>query len=288
MNKITQCLLVAGLSGWALAAGADDFGNTPNPYAYAPPLSDNVRLSPKVIECVYVMPEQITKLIFPKPVDEVSLNSMMVSVSRNQPDSKEHYLLLSPKVAQGDIDMHVVMDGQTYTFRILIGNKMVNYRKTYTIQGSAARAMRKVPPLAPTEINTVNLIKMITQASHEPNYAEVMNENLGVSAQGTTYVWKGMEVTLLDAWHYYKQDVIILRLEVHNPTSEAKYLSANQIEPCIANAKFDPLLTQQGTKVLLPGQTDEKYLFIQGYAVDIDGAHFELHLPATGQQLKPE
>ena len=88
-----------------------------------------------------------------------------------------------------------------------------------------------------------------------------------------------MEVTLLDAWHYYKQDVIILRLEVHNPTSEAKYLSANQIEPCIANAKFDPLLTQQGTKVLLPGQTDEKYLFIQGYAVDIDGAHFELHLP---------
>ena len=30
---------------------------------------------------------------------------------------------------------HVVMDGQTYTFRILIGSTMVNYRKTYTLQG---------------------------------------------------------------------------------------------------------------------------------------------------------
>ena len=46
-----------------------------------------------------------------------------------------------------------------------------------------------------------------------------MTENIGVSAQGATYVWNGMEVTLLDAWHYYKQDVVILRLEVHNPTS---------------------------------------------------------------------
>jgi hypothetical protein len=82
--------------------------------------------------------------------------------------------------------------------------------------------------------------------------------------------------------------VIILRIEVHNPTSEAKYLSASQIEPFIANTKLDPLLTQQGTKVLLPGQTDVKYLFLQGYSVDIDGAHFELRLPATGKQLKTQ
>ena len=258
MKQITPFLLVAGLAGWAMAAAADDFSNPSNPYAYAPPLSDNVRLSPRVIECVYAMPEQITKLIFPKPIDEVSVNSMMVSITRNQPDSKENYLLLSPKVAQGDIDMHVVMDGQTYTFRLLIGN------------------------------NTVNLVKMITQAAHEPNYAESISQDMGVSAQGRQYLWNGMEVTLLEAWHYYKQDVVILHLQVHNPTSKAQYLSATQIEPYVANTKFEPLLTQQATKVLLPGQSDDKYLFLQGYALDIDDIHFELRLPATGTQLKPE
>jgi hypothetical protein len=290
MKQITPFLLVAGLAGWAMAAAADDFSNPSNPYAYAPPLSDNVRLSPKVIECVYVMPQQITKLIFPKPIDEVSVNSMMVSISRNQPDSKENYLLLSPKVAQGDIDMHVVMDGQTYTFRLLIGNKMVNYRKTYTVKGASAasHSVMHVPPLAPSEINTVNLVKMITQAAHEPNYAESISQDMGVSAQGRQYLWNGMEVTLLEAWHYYKQDVVILHLQVHNPTSKAQYLSATQIEPYVANTKFEPLLTQQATKVLLPGQSDDKYLFLQGYALDIDDIHFELRLPATGTQLKPE
>ena len=51
-------------------------------------------------------------------MDEVSVNTHVVNICRNPPDSKEHYLLLSPKVAQGDIDMHVVMEGKTYTFRL--------------------------------------------------------------------------------------------------------------------------------------------------------------------------
>ena len=37
------------------------------------------------------------------------------------------------------------------------------------------------------------------------------------------------------------------------------------MEPYIANTTFHYLLTQQGAKVLLPGQTDIKYLFLQGY-----------------------
>ena len=54
--------------------------------------------------------------------------------------------MLSPKVSHGDINMHIVMDGQTYTFRILIGSTMVNYRKTYTVQGGpASRSLPKVP-----------------------------------------------------------------------------------------------------------------------------------------------
>jgi hypothetical protein len=285
MNRITKFLLISGLSGWSAAVAADNFGQSP------PMLADGIRLSTKVVEVVYAMPEQITKLIFPKPVDEVSVNSMMVNITRNPvtADTKEFYLLLSPRVSHGDIDMHVVMDGQTYTFRILIGSTMVNYRKTYTLQGGpSGKSLPRVPPLAPTEVNTVNLIKMLSQYLHDPNYAEVVGKDLGNSPQGTTYLWGGAEVSLLDAWHYYKQDVIILRIEVHNPTSEAKYLSASQIEPFIANTKLDPLLTQQGTKVLLPGQTDVKYLFLQGYSVDIDGAHFELRLPATGKQLKTQ
>jgi hypothetical protein len=98
-------------------------------------------------------------------------------------------------------------------------------------------------------------------------------------------LWDGAEVILQSAWHYYPQDVVILQVEVHNPTSRAVYLSATQIEPYIANTTFHYLLTQQGTKVLLPGQTDIKYLFLQGYGIDIEGARFELRLPAAGPQL---
>jgi len=290
MKKILYTIFA--LVGAVSMASADESfpgkGST-NPYgATTPVLADSVRLSTKVVENLYLMPEQITKLLFPKPIDEVSVNSLMVSITRNPADSKENYLLLSPRVSKGDINMHIVMDGQTYTFRILIGKNMINYRKTYTVQNSPSRSLPKVPPLAPSEINTVNLIKMINQALSDPNYSQIVNRDLGISPQGMTYMWNGVEVSLIDVWHYYKQDVVILRIEVHNPTSKAVYLSASQMEPFIANTKLDYLLTQQGTKVLLPGQTDVKFLFLQGYALDIENAHFEIRLPATGAQLKSE
>lgn len=293
MKKILLFTLLVSAS-FAVRAADDFAGATANPYAgdagKTPVLADGVRLNAAVVENVYLMPEQITKLIFPKPVEEVSVNSMMVQVKRNPDESKESYLLLSPKVGKGDIDMHIVMDGQTFTFRLIIGSSMVNYRKTYTVQGSAASAhhLPKVPPLAPSEINTVNLIKMIQNSLHDENYANVINRDLGVSPQNINYLWNGAEVSLIDAWHYYKQDVVILRVEVHNPTSKAIYLSAAQMEPTIANSKFDALVVEQGTKILLPGQTDVKYLFLQGYALDIEAARFELRLPPTADQLKAE
>jgi len=250
-----------------------------------PALSDGTRLTSQMVENVYLMPEQITKLIFPKTVDEVSVNTQVVTITRNPADSKEHYLLLSPKVAKGDVNMHVVIDGQTYTFRLFVGREMVNYRKTYTLRGQGSRNLPKVPPLAPSEINTSNLIRMMGQAMRDPNYAAIIARDFSASPQGRNYLWNGAQITLQDAWHYFPQDVIVLRLEVYNPTGHAVYLSASQIEPCIANAKFNYLLTQQGTKILLPGQTDMKYLFIQGYGVDIEDARFELRLPAGVEQL---
>ncbi|ODU24966.1 MAG: hypothetical protein ABS95_01240 [Verrucomicrobia bacterium SCN 57-15] len=250
-------------------------------------LADRVRLSARVVENVYLMPEQITKLIFPKPVDEVSVNTQVINIGRNPADSKEHYLLLSPKVASADVNMHVTMDGTTYSLRLIVGKEKVNYRKTYTVEGGGAgHNLSKVPALAPTEINTTRLINLINQMRRDPNYAELVAKDMGFSPQGTTYLWNGAEVTLQSAWHYYPQDVVILQIEVHNPTSEAVYLSATQIEPFIANTEFPYLLTQQGTKVLLPGQTDLKYIFLQGQRIDIENARFELRLPANRTQLK--
>ena len=271
-------LLAAGTTARLHADTSFDGRNTPA-------LSDGTRLSSQVVENVYLMPEQITKLIFPKTVDEVSVNTQVITITRNPADSKEHYLLLSPKVAKGDVNMHVVIDGQTYTFRLIVGREMVNYRKTYTFRGQGSRNLPKVPALAPSEINTSNLLRMMGQAMRDPNYAAVIARDFSASPQGRNYLWNGAQITLQDAWHYFPQDVIVLRVEVYNPTGHAVYLSASQIEPCIANAKFNYLLTQQGTKVLLPGQTDIKYLFIQGYGVDIEDARFELRLPAGVEQL---
>lgn len=273
-------------------AQSSDFATAMNQNPYAgggnstPAIADGVVLNSAIVENVYLMPEQITKLIFPAPVEEVSVDSLMVSVQANPPTSKENYLLLSPKVAKGDIDMHLVMEGQTFTFRLILGKSMVNYRKTYTIMGSqTAHKLPKVPPLAPSEINTVNLIKMVQQAIHEPNYAQAISKDMGCSPQNRNYLWNGVEVSLLDAWQYYPQDIVILRIEVHNPTSKAIYLSASQIQPFIANTPFDYLLVEQSTKVLLPSQTDVKYIFLQGYRLDISSARFELRLPAASNQL---
>jgi hypothetical protein len=266
-------------------AGDPFTANSANPYPGT--LADGVRLSTRVVENVYLMPEQITKLIFPKPVDEVSVNTQVINIGRNPADSKEYYLLLSPKVANADVNMHLVVDGKTYSFRLVVGKEKVNYRKTYTVEGGgSSRNLSKVPPLAPTEINTTRLINLISQIGRDPNYANIAAKDIGSSPQGVTYLWNGAEVTLQAAWHYYPQDVVILQIEVHNPTSQAVYLSASQIEPFIANTEFPYLLTQQGTKVLLPGQTDLKYIFLQGNALDVEAARFELRLPASKTQLK--
>ena len=284
MKKTAPFILLLLAAGTVLAG--DPFaGQDASPAG----LADGVRLSTRVVENVYLMPEQITKLIFPKAVEEVSVNTQVINIGRNPPDSKEYYLLLSPKVARGDVDMHVAMEGKTYTFRLIVGREKVNYRKTYTAEGGGSgRSLPKVPPLAPTEINTTRLIHIINQSMRDPNYASVVAKDIGSSTQGATYLWDGAEVVLQSAWHYYPQDVVILQVEVHNPTSRAIYLSATQIEPYIANTAFHYLLTQQGAKTLLPGQTDIKHIFLQGYGIDLDGARFELRLPPAGTQLNAQ
>ena len=149
-------------------------------------LADGVRLSARIVQDVYLMPEQITKLIFPKPVDEVSVNTQIVNIGRNPPDSKECYLLLSPKVAKGDVDMHIVMEGKTYTFRLIVGREQVNYRKTFTAEGGGpGRNLRHVPPLAPTEINTTRLIHIINQSMRDPNYASVVARTSAAAPKGS-------------------------------------------------------------------------------------------------------
>ncbi|MBK7091837.1 MAG: hypothetical protein IPH59_08960 [bacterium] len=283
--KRFACFIFTCFTALTLWAGDPFAGSGASPYGAA--LADGARLSTRLVENVYLMPEQITKLIFPKPVDEVSVNTQVINVVRNPADSKEYYLLLSPRVASADVNMHLVMDGRTYSFRLIVGKEKVNYRKTYTVEGGgSSRNLSKVPPLAPTEINTTRLINLINQIRRDPNYATIVAKDMGFSPQRVTYLWNGAEVTLQAAWHYYPQDVVILQIEVHNPTSEAVYLSATQIEPFIANTSFPYLLTQQGTKVLLPGQTDIKYVFLQGHALDIENARFELRLPASKTQLK--
>lgn len=285
-------MLVKRLASILCAAHLVSIGLATDPFsgsqASAPPaLADGVRLYAQVVENVYLMPEQITKLIFPQPVDEISVNTQVINIGRNPPDSKEHYLLLSPKVARADVNMHIVMDGKTYSFRLIVGKEKVNYRKTYTVGGGGSgRNLPKVPALAPAEINTTKLLNIINQVRRDPNYASIIAKDVGFSSQGKTYLWNGAEVNLQAAWHYYPQDVVILQIEVHNPTSEAIYLSATQMEPFIANTVFPYLLTQQGTKVLLPGQTDFKYIFLQGQRIDVENAHFELRLPAAQSQLK--
>jgi hypothetical protein len=283
--KKTAPFILLLLAAGTVLAGDPFAGQDASPAG----LADGVRLSTRVVENVYLMPEQITKLIFPKAVEEVSVNTQVINIGRNPPDSKEYYLLLSPKVARGDVDMHVAMEGKTYTFRLIVGREKVNYRKTYTAEGGGSgRSLPKVPPLAPTEINTTRLIHIINQSMRDPNYASVVAKDIGSSPQGATYLWDGAEVVLQGAWHYYPQDVVILQVEVHNPTSRAIYLSATQIEPFIANTAFHYLLTQQGAKTLLPGQTDIKYIFLQGYGIDLESARFELRLPPAGTQLNAQ
>lgn len=281
-------LVISGIL-WMLlpATAAEPFPGQLNPYKPAKALEDGVRLNNQIIEHIYLMPEQITKLIFPMPVEEVSVNTLMVQITRNPPTSKEYYLLLSPKVATGRVNMHVVMDGRTYTFELIISPQQVNYRKTYTLGQSSGRRLPKVPPLAPEEIKTVPLIQMIEQARREPNYARIILKDLGNTPVGRVYLWNNAQVALMDAWHYYKQDVVILRVEVHNISNKAIHLSAMQMEPYIGNKRLDVLTAQQGNAILLPGQSDVKYLFLQGYALDIEEASFELKLPPNTEQIQP-
>ena len=85
MKKPAPFILSLLAAGTVLAG--DPFSG---PDANQSGLADGVRLSARVVENVYLMPEQITKLIFPKAVEEVSVNTQVINIGRNPPDSKEY------------------------------------------------------------------------------------------------------------------------------------------------------------------------------------------------------
>ena len=81
MKKPAPFILSLLAAGTVLAG--DPFSG---PDANQSGLADGVRLSARVVENVYLMPEQITKLIFPKAVEEVSVNTQVITIGRNGKD----------------------------------------------------------------------------------------------------------------------------------------------------------------------------------------------------------
>ena len=147
--------------------------------------------------------------MFPKAVEEVSVNTQVINIGRNPPDSERYYLLLSPKVAQGDVDMHVVLEGKTDTFRLIVGRDKVDYRKTYTAEGggsagACARCRRWHPPRLTRRASFTSS----TRASGN-RITRAWWPRTSAAPQGATYLWDGAEVVLQSAWHYYPQDVVI-------------------------------------------------------------------------------
>ena len=129
-------------------------------------LADGVRLSTRIVQDVYLMPEQITKLIFPKPVDEVSVNTQIVNIGRNPADSKECYLLLSPKVAKGDVDMHIVMEGKTYICPAMAGR---------ISDLSRAKGWEETSPLSRLTSRQREILQLIAESKNTKEIASLLN-----------------------------------------------------------------------------------------------------------------
>jgi len=248
-------------------------------------------LSVDRIEVLYVSPGVKTTITFKtkKKIDDIEVGSEIVSASW---DDDLGVLTLVPRATGGKTNMTVLVGGLTYNFILnIVGDGRVVYSRTYTFSGEMDDQMLAIgstaPIVRPDEIDTTDLVNTIERALVDKTFAKQTPE-LYVRPVNRTYMWNNCPVVLKDVDYFPKIDTIVLRIETVNTGGEGAkgiYLHKRQIEVSVANKKIPVTASIQINPMILPGQMDKVYLFIQGGRYNPHAA-WELTLPAQAYQVE--
>lgn len=257
-------------------------------YEIKPATKGTTMLDKSVIQNIYVGAGYETYLEFPKDqkVERVSIGS--VQLATVTVDKTQNSIILYPLVLQGSTNMTVVIDGNPYTFNVVVRKSGdIQYRVTYTLPYSK-ESMTSIPfgPLVkPTEIDYSGLIKEV-ETYGKLRFPTKAHGELQYKSIGSTYSWNGELVYLSDAFCFPRSNTVVLRIVRRNASANANYLHTSQIKVRVANTVFPVAGGVQADAKLFPGQMDKVFLFVQGQNIVADNP-FELQLPPQGNELTP-
>lgn len=225
------------------------------------------------------------KLVTEKNIDDITVGAPIVDLEFV---NELKTIKVTPTVSAGATNMNVIIDGKIYVFILNITNdNRVVYSMTCTIPGERRSArknlMANAPRMRPDEIDTVGLIKAIERARIDPVFRNAQ-KNMEQFPIGKVYQWNGQLIHLVDVHHFPSMDLLVVKIQWTNRGSRGLYLHANQYELWVANRQIPITARQQINHVLMPGQSDTCYLFIQGYRIEPE-QNWELRLPPEAKQI---
>jgi hypothetical protein len=219
-------------------------------------------------------------------VDSIQIGFPIVKVKY---EPTLHTVSIFPTVTSGSTNMVISIGGVNYVFVLSIVNDgRVQYLRTFTIPSETDSEddalVGGTKPLKPAQIDIVGAIKVIEQARVDPVFkAEV--PNFRTMALGIPYQWNNNIIYLVDASEFLAQDLIVLKVQWQNQSNKAYYLDVSQYQVWIANKQIPVTARTQDRQILMPGETDTAYLFIQGYKLNINN-NWSLKLPPEADAVR--
>jgi len=243
------------------------------------------------IEHIYLGVDSVTTLHLQSttPIESIALGSKVVELEVAE-ETGGARVSLKGMVLGAVINMNVTFaDGTTYVFILeTVDDRRIEFRRVFTIPGqresSDLAALAQAVRMKPADINYAGVIASIEQSAKDPVFRRTI-ANYRVEPIGKVYPWNNSMIHLLEAHAFLDMDLIVLRVEWVNTNTKAIRLSARQLGVFVANKSIDVIATKQRSPLLLPGQMETAYIFIQGQRLNVQN-NWDLGLPPDAAAVR--
>jgi hypothetical protein len=244
-------------------------------------------LVPARIEVIYLANGRITtvQLAGNKHPPHLIIGAPIVAF---QYDSAANQIQLTPRVDDGETNMNMTVDGQTYVIVLkMVRDLRVQYLRTFTIANASGEddagdevLLEKARPMKPVDIDIVTWVRQAERAQQDPIYKEQKLQSFRNRTIGRTYDWNDNVITLVEVDQFIDKDLLLFKAEWVNRSRDALYLNARQYGVRVANQRIPVVAAMQDApdSIIYPGQHEVVWLAVQGYRLRREN-QWELVLP---------
>jgi len=268
-----------------------------------PPVVDNgpeylnktFELDPNVTQTITLGPGIITTLKFDprKPIEKIISGSAVAAIEY---DEELNRLTLLPLGYGGKTNMIVTIDGTDYVFivRVTKNLKEVIHTRSYVVNTIAAenlmadlRRQANAPALMPQQIDTVAFVKAIERARTDRFYRDSL-QDLRTIHIGKVAQWNDCMVHFLEVNTFLDTDLLIFKVQLVNTTGFGLYCNARQLGLRVGHKDVNIKASFQNSpdSIVLPGQMETIWLFVQGEKISAAGNDWTLLMPPDKYQVR--